>query len=156
MEILGQVKKPKLVALDTMNYWIESTPGPLREVIGMVDIVVFNEGEIREISGEYNLVKAARAVMEWGPSRVVIKRGETLAEVPLKRSIVDMRGQQGAPVAAPRVAKPGREATDPSSASVTTQSTPPTPETESRAARRQRLSRQRLSGAPQAPASDSR
>jgi sugar/nucleoside kinase (ribokinase family) len=76
MEILGQVRKPKLVALDTMNYWIGSTPGPLREVIGKVDIVVFNEGEIREISGEYNLVKAARAVMEWGPSRVVIKRGE--------------------------------------------------------------------------------
>jgi len=76
MDILGQVRKPRLVALDTMNYWIENSPGPLREVIGKVDIVIFNEGEIREISGEYNLVKAARIVMGWGPSRVVIKRGE--------------------------------------------------------------------------------
>ena len=76
MDILGQVRKPKLVALDTMNYWIGNSPGLLREVIGKVDIVVFNEGEIREISGEYNLIKAARAVMGWGPSRVVIKRGE--------------------------------------------------------------------------------
>ncbi len=76
MDILDQVRKPKLVALDTMNYWIENSPGPLREAIGRVDIVVFNESEIREISGEYNLVKAARTVMGWGPSRVVVKRGE--------------------------------------------------------------------------------
>ncbi|MBI5576233.1 MAG: sugar kinase [Deltaproteobacteria bacterium] len=76
MDILGQVRNPKLVALDTMNYWIENSPGPLREVISKVDIVVFNESEIREISGEYNLVKAARAVMSWGPARVVVKRGE--------------------------------------------------------------------------------
>jgi len=76
MDILSQVRKPKLVALDTMNYWIENSPGPLRDVIGMADIVIFNDGEIREISGEYNLVKAARTVMGWGPGRVVIKRGE--------------------------------------------------------------------------------
>src|SRR5512134_2472298 len=76
MEILSQVRKPRLVALDTMNYWIENSPGPLREVIGMADIVIFNDGEIREISGEFNLVKAARTVMGWGPGRVVIKRGE--------------------------------------------------------------------------------
>src|SRR5512134_1037230 len=75
-DILSQVRKPKLVALDTMNYWIENSPGPLRDVIGMADIVIFNDGEIREISGEYNLVKAARAIMGWGPARVVIKRGE--------------------------------------------------------------------------------
>jgi sugar/nucleoside kinase (ribokinase family) len=76
LDILDQVRKPKLVALDTMNYWIENSPNPLREVISRVDIVVFNESEIREISGEFNLVKAARTVMGWGPSRVVIKRGE--------------------------------------------------------------------------------
>jgi sugar/nucleoside kinase (ribokinase family) len=76
MDILSQVRRPKLVALDTMNYWIENSPGPLREAIGKSDIVIFNESEIREISGEYNLVKAARKVMGWGPSRVVIKRGE--------------------------------------------------------------------------------
>jgi sugar/nucleoside kinase (ribokinase family) len=76
MDILAQVRRPNLVALDTMNYWIENSPGPLREAIGKSDIVIFNESEIREISGEYNLVRAARKVMGWGPSRVVIKRGE--------------------------------------------------------------------------------
>ncbi|MGB3097118.1 MAG: PfkB family carbohydrate kinase [Candidatus Deferrimicrobiaceae bacterium] len=75
-DILRQVRRPKLVALDTMNYWIESSPGPLREVVGKVDILVVNEGEIRMLTGEYNLVKAARKIMGWGPSRVVIKRGE--------------------------------------------------------------------------------
>jgi sugar/nucleoside kinase (ribokinase family) len=76
LDLLSQVRKPKLVALDTMNYWIENSPGQLREAIGKADIVIFNESEMREISGEYNLVKAARTVMGWGPSRVVIKRGE--------------------------------------------------------------------------------
>jgi len=76
LDILRQVRRPKLVALDTMNYWIESSPGPLREVIGKVDILMVNEGEVRMLTGEYNLVKAARRVIGWGPSRVVIKRGE--------------------------------------------------------------------------------
>src|SRR4030066_984902 len=75
-DILRQGRDPKLVALDTMNYWIENSPGMLREVIGSVDILMVNEGEIRMLTGEYNLVKAARKAMEWGPSRVVIKRGE--------------------------------------------------------------------------------
>ncbi|MGW8284346.1 MAG: PfkB family carbohydrate kinase [Candidatus Deferrimicrobiaceae bacterium] len=75
-DILRQVRRPKLVALDTMNYWIESSPGPLREVIEKVDILMVNEGEIRMLTGEYNLVKAARMVIGWGPGRVVIKRGE--------------------------------------------------------------------------------
>ena len=76
MEILRQMRRPKLVALDTMNYWIENSPGPLREVIGKVDILLVNEGEARMLTGEDNLVKAAHAVMGWGPKRVVIKRGE--------------------------------------------------------------------------------
>ena len=76
MDILRQVRNPRLVALDTMNYWIENSPGPLREAIGKVDIVIVNEGEVRELSGEYNLIRAARTIMGWGPRRVVIKRGE--------------------------------------------------------------------------------
>jgi sugar/nucleoside kinase (ribokinase family) len=76
LDILRQVKKPRLVALDTMNYWIDSALPQLKEVIAKVDIVVINEGEVREVTGEYNLVKAARAIMSWGPKRVVIKRGE--------------------------------------------------------------------------------
>jgi len=76
LEILRQVRSPKLVALDTMNYWIENRTEALREVIGKVDILLVNEGEARMLTGEYNLVKAAHAVMGWGPKRVVIKRGE--------------------------------------------------------------------------------
>jgi sugar/nucleoside kinase (ribokinase family) len=76
LDILAQVREPKIVALDTMNFWIEKSPQLLREVIRSVDIVVINEGEIRELTGEFNLVKAARKLMRVGPGRVVIKRGE--------------------------------------------------------------------------------
>jgi sugar/nucleoside kinase (ribokinase family) len=76
LDILAQVREPKIVALDTMNFWIEKSPQLLREVIRKVDIVVINEGEIRELTGEFNLVKAARKLMRVGPGRVVIKRGE--------------------------------------------------------------------------------
>ena len=76
LDILAQVREPKIVALDTMNFWIEKCPQLLREVIRSVDIVVVNEGEIRELTGEFNLVKAARKLMRMGPGRVVIKRGE--------------------------------------------------------------------------------
>jgi len=76
LDILAQVREPKIVALDTMNFWIGKSPQLLREVIRSVDIVVINEAEIRELTGEFNLVKAARKLMRMGPSRVVIKRGE--------------------------------------------------------------------------------
>ncbi len=76
LDILAQVREPKIVALDTMNFWIEKSPQLLREVIRSVDIVVINEAEIRELTGEFNLVKAARKLMRVGPGRVVIKRGE--------------------------------------------------------------------------------
>jgi len=76
LDILAQVREPKIVALDTMNFWIEKSPQLLREVIRSVDIVVINEAEVRELTGEFNLVKAARKLMRMGPGRVVIKRGE--------------------------------------------------------------------------------
>lgn len=76
LDILRQVREPRLVALDTMNYWIASALPELKEVISKVDIVVVNEGEVRELTGEYNLVKAGRTLMSWGPKRIVIKRGE--------------------------------------------------------------------------------
>ncbi|RJP20249.1 MAG: sugar kinase [Deltaproteobacteria bacterium] len=76
LDILAQVRNPKIVALDTMNFWIGKSPRLLREVIRNVHIVVINEAEIRELTGEFNLVKAARKVMHMGPGRVVIKRGE--------------------------------------------------------------------------------
>ena len=76
LDILAQVRKPRIVALDTMNFWIGKSPQLLREVIRNVDIVVINEAEVRELTGEFNLVKAARKLMGMGPGRVVIKRGE--------------------------------------------------------------------------------
>jgi sugar/nucleoside kinase (ribokinase family) len=76
LDILAQVREPKIVALDTMNFWIGKSPQLLREVIRSVDIVLVNEAEIRELTGEFNLVKAARMLMRMGPGRVVIKRGE--------------------------------------------------------------------------------
>jgi len=76
LDVLAQVREPKIVALDTMNFWIGKSPQLLREVIRSVDIVVINEAEIRELTGEFNLVKAARKLMRMGPGRVVIKRGE--------------------------------------------------------------------------------
>lgn len=76
LEVLDQVHAPRFVAADTMNYWIEGTPGELRKVIGRVDALVINDEEARELSGESNLVKAARAIQRMGPALLVIKRGE--------------------------------------------------------------------------------
>ena len=76
LEVLEQVEAPGLVALDTMNYWIEGTPDALRRVLARVDVLIINDEEARQLSGEQNLVRAARAIRALGPSRVVIKRGE--------------------------------------------------------------------------------
>jgi sugar/nucleoside kinase (ribokinase family) len=76
LEVLDQVTAPRLVAADTMNYWIEGTPDDLREVLERVDILIINDSEARELSHEANLVKAARAIRSMGPRTVVIKRGE--------------------------------------------------------------------------------
>ncbi|MBP2674367.1 MAG: sugar kinase [Deltaproteobacteria bacterium] len=76
LDILAQVRNPRIVALDTMNFWIGKSPQLLREVIRNVDILILNEAEVRQITGEFNLVKAARMLMGMGPGRVVIKRGE--------------------------------------------------------------------------------
>jgi len=76
LDVLEQVRAPEVVALDTMNYWIEGTPEDLARVLARVDVVVINDEEARELSGEANLVKAARAIQAMGPERVVIKRGE--------------------------------------------------------------------------------
>ena len=76
LEVLDQVDAPRFVASDTMNYWIDGTPGELRKVLGRVDALVINDEEARELSGESNLVKAARAIQGMGPALLVIKRGE--------------------------------------------------------------------------------
>jgi sugar/nucleoside kinase (ribokinase family) len=76
LQVLDQVTKPKLIACDTMNFWIASKPEALREVMRRVDIVIINEGEARQFTGEANLVKAARQILALGCRRLVVKRGE--------------------------------------------------------------------------------
>jgi len=76
MEVLEQVRNPKLIACDTMNFWISSKPESLKKVLQKVDIVIINEGEARQFTGEANLVKAARQIISLGCKRLVIKRGE--------------------------------------------------------------------------------
>jgi sugar/nucleoside kinase (ribokinase family) len=74
--VLGQVQRPKLVAADTMNFWIEREPAALAEVLRKVDLLVINDEEARQLSGIHNLVKAAADIRKRGPSTLVVKRGE--------------------------------------------------------------------------------
>ena len=76
LAVLEQVEEPKLVALDTMNYWIEGSLEALRNTLQRVDILVINDEEARELAGVYNLVEAAEAIRLLGPDNVIIKRGE--------------------------------------------------------------------------------
>ena len=76
LEVLRQVEKPKLIALDTMNYWITSKKEALERVFREVDLIVINEAEVRQFTGEASLVKGARAILALGAKTLVIKRGE--------------------------------------------------------------------------------
>ena len=76
MEVLEQVRRPKIVACDTMNFWITSKPESLKKVLQKVDLVIINEGEARQLTSEANLVKAARQIISLGCKRLVVKRGE--------------------------------------------------------------------------------
>lgn len=75
--VLKQVSvRPKLAALDTMNYWIERNNADLRETLRHVDILMINDSETRELSSEHNLLRAAKHIFKMGPSTLVVKRGE--------------------------------------------------------------------------------
>ena len=74
--ILDQVTKPRLVAMDTINYWIETKPEALMRVLGRVDIFFANDQEIKMLTREVNLIRAGKKIMEAGPSLVVMKKGE--------------------------------------------------------------------------------
>ncbi|MCF7907578.1 MAG: sugar kinase [Candidatus Omnitrophica bacterium] len=76
IKILNQVKKPKIIACDTMNYWIENTPQQLLRLLKKVDISFINESEAKQLTGQGNLLKAARKILKLGPKVVVIKKGE--------------------------------------------------------------------------------
>jgi len=76
LEVLEQVSKPKLVACDTMNFWIESRRPDLMRLLEQVDLIALNDAEARQLTEEFNLVKAARWIMARGPKYVLIKKGE--------------------------------------------------------------------------------
>ncbi|HYK05631.1 MAG TPA: PfkB family carbohydrate kinase [Thermoanaerobaculia bacterium] len=76
LDVLQQTKRPRLVALDTMNLWIDIKRAELERVIREVDLVIINEAEVRMFTKEANLVKGARQILALGPQTLVIKRGE--------------------------------------------------------------------------------
>jgi sugar/nucleoside kinase (ribokinase family) len=76
VDVVGQVEKPKLVAADTMNFWISGEPVSLAEMLKRVNLLIINDEEARQLSGIHNLVKAAADIRKRGPSRLIIKRGE--------------------------------------------------------------------------------
>ncbi len=77
MEVLNQLeKRPKLVVLDTMNFWMDCALPELKEVLKKVDVITINDEEARQLSGEYSLVKAADKIQEMGPKYIIIKKGE--------------------------------------------------------------------------------
>lgn len=76
LQVLEQVETPRLVACDTMNFWIESRRPELIELLGHVDLITLNDGEARQLTEHTNLVQAARWILDKGPKHVLIKKGE--------------------------------------------------------------------------------
>lgn len=75
-EVLSQVHKPKLVALDTMNFWIEGSRDALLDVLAQIDLLVINDGELKLLSGETSVPAGVKKILEMGPRSLIIKRGE--------------------------------------------------------------------------------
>lgn len=77
MSVINQLKnRPKLIVMDTMNFWMEVAMDDLKKTLAMVDVLMVNDSEARQLSGEYSLVKAAAKIQEMGPKFVIIKKGE--------------------------------------------------------------------------------
>jgi sugar/nucleoside kinase (ribokinase family) len=77
LSVINQMKvRPKLIVMDTMNFWMDIALDDLKEVIKKVDVLLVNDGEARQLSGEVSLVKAARKILEMGPKFLIIKKGE--------------------------------------------------------------------------------
>ncbi len=75
-EVMKQVARPALVAGDTMDFWIEGQRKDLEETLSLMDVLVINDAELRQLAGESNLLRACRIVLEMGPTRLVVKKGE--------------------------------------------------------------------------------
>ncbi len=77
LSVINQLKKrPKLIVMDTMNFWMDTAMDDLKEVLKSVDVLLVNDGEARQLSGEFSLVRAARKIMDMGPGFLIIKKGE--------------------------------------------------------------------------------
>ena len=77
LQVIQQLKnRPKLVVLDTMNFWMETAMDDLKKVLEKVDVLMINDSEARQLSGQYSLVKAAKDIIKMGPKYVVIKKGD--------------------------------------------------------------------------------
>ncbi|HMX38216.1 MAG TPA: PfkB family carbohydrate kinase [Ferruginibacter sp.] len=77
LSVIEQLKeRPKLIVMDTMNFWMDTAMDDLKEVLKKVDVLLVNDGEARQLSGELSLVKAAREIMRMGPQFLIIKKGE--------------------------------------------------------------------------------
>ncbi len=74
--VLGQISRPKLVVCDTMNFWIEGKPKELQETLALVDALIINDSEARQLSKDPNLIKSARIIRAMGPKILIIKKGE--------------------------------------------------------------------------------
>ena len=76
-KVIQQLRnRPRLIVMDTMNFWMEIALPQLQEVLRMVDVLMVNDSEARQLSGQFSLVKAARAILKMGPKYLIIKKGE--------------------------------------------------------------------------------
>jgi len=77
MQVIDQMEKqPKLIILDTMNFWMDIAMDSLKKVIAKIDVLTINDEEARQLSGEYSLVKAAKKILAMGPTYLIVKKGE--------------------------------------------------------------------------------
>ncbi len=76
LSVLDQVRQPDLVACDTMNFWIDGQPDTLMQLLKRIDVLMVNDAEARQLSGDWNIYRAARWILKRGPRMVIIKQGE--------------------------------------------------------------------------------
>jgi sugar/nucleoside kinase (ribokinase family) len=76
MNVIKQLKSPKLIVMDTMNFWMESAMPELEKVLEKIDVLLINDAEARQLSGQYSLVKASKTILAMGPKFLIVKKGE--------------------------------------------------------------------------------
>jgi len=76
MNVIKQLKAPKLIVLDTMNFWMASAMPELQKVLKKIDVLLINDAEARQLSGQYSLVKASKLILNMGPKFLIVKKGE--------------------------------------------------------------------------------